>query len=131
MLRIAKNTPGVLDLSAVHDEHGIPVTLIGPSHRDVPDNEENNPVLQRVVELRWVTMTRLSVTSSDDTAETINTTQSPDVLPEDEKIANATTNEIDSGQTTTDVEPPIEPPVQPTVEPHPAPKPDRRSSRRT
>ncbi len=56
MLRIAKSTPGVLDLSAVKDEHGLPVTLIGPSHRDVPDHEGDNPVLQRIVELGWVTM---------------------------------------------------------------------------
>lgn len=56
MLRIAKSTPGVLDLSAVKDEHGLPVTLIGPSHRDVPNHEESNPVLQRIVELGWVTI---------------------------------------------------------------------------
>lgn len=56
MLRITKSTPGVLDLSAVKDEHGLPVTLIGPSYRDVPDHEESNPVLQRIVELGWVTV---------------------------------------------------------------------------
>lgn len=64
MLRITKHNPGVLDLSAVKDEHGIPVTLNGVSHRDVPDHEEHNPILQRVVDLRWVTLTRLPVTVS-------------------------------------------------------------------
>jgi hypothetical protein len=68
MLRIAKTTPGVLDLSAVKDEHGIPVTLVGPSHRDVPDHEENNPVLQRIVELRWVTVSKVSVEMPDSPA---------------------------------------------------------------
>ncbi len=66
MLRIAKNTPGVLDLSAVKDEQGLPVTLIGPSHRDVPDHEENNPVLQRVHELHWVTVSKVPVETPDD-----------------------------------------------------------------
>lgn len=65
MLRIAKTTPGVLDLSAVKDEHGIPVTLIGPSHRDVPDHEEGNPVLRRIVELRWVTVSKVPIETPD------------------------------------------------------------------
>ncbi len=70
MLRIAKSTPGVLDLSAVKDEHGIPVTLIGPSHRDVPDHEEDNPILQRIAELGWVTVSRVPVGTSDETPPT-------------------------------------------------------------
>ena len=65
MLRIAKTTPGVLDLSAVKDEHGVPVTLIGPSHRDVPDHEESNPVLRRIVELRWVTVSKVPIETPD------------------------------------------------------------------
>lgn len=66
MLRIAKSTPGVLDLSAVKDEHGLPVTLIGPSHRDVPDHEGDNLVLQRIVELGWVTLSRVPIATSDE-----------------------------------------------------------------
>jgi len=66
MLRIAKTSPGVLDLSAVKDEHGLPVVLNGPSHRDVPDHEESNPVLQRVVAVQWVTLARLPVDAPAD-----------------------------------------------------------------
>lgn len=66
MLRIAKTSPGVLDLSAVNDEFGLPVILNGPSHRDVPDHEESNPVLQRVVAVQWVTLTRLPVDAPAD-----------------------------------------------------------------
>jgi hypothetical protein len=66
MLRIAKTSPGVLDLSAVKDEHGLPVVLNGPSHRDVPDREGSNPVLQRVVAAQWVTLARLPVDVPDD-----------------------------------------------------------------
>jgi hypothetical protein len=64
MLRIAKSSPGILDLSAVKDEFGLPVTLNGESHRDVPDHEEDNPVLQRVRDMQWVTVTRLPVEAS-------------------------------------------------------------------
>lgn len=73
MLRITKNTPGVLDLSAVKDEHGLPVTLVGPSHRDVPDHEGDNPVLQRIVELGWVTVSAVPVE--------ISNTPSPEFAP--------------------------------------------------
>jgi hypothetical protein len=66
MLRITKTSPGVLDLSAVKDELGLPVILNGPSHRDVPDHEENNPVLQSVVTAQWVTVARLPVTAPED-----------------------------------------------------------------
>jgi len=68
MLRIAKTSPGVLDLSAVKDEFGLPVILNGPSHRDVPDHEESNPVLQRVVEVQWVTLTSVPIEASSDDA---------------------------------------------------------------
>lgn len=61
MLRIAKTSPGVLDLSAVNDEFGLPVVLNGPSHRDIPDHEGSNPVLQRVEAAQWVTVTKLPV----------------------------------------------------------------------
>lgn len=83
MLRIAKSTPGVLDLSPVKDEHGIPVTLIGPSHRDVPDHEGNNPVLERVVELKWVTVSKVPVETSDGTVLEASSglEQEPDPLP--------------------------------------------------
>lgn len=60
MLRIEKISPGVLDLSAVRDEVGVPVVLNGPSYRDVPDHEQDNPVLQRVRDARWVTVTPVS-----------------------------------------------------------------------
>jgi hypothetical protein len=59
MLRIAKSSPGILDLSAVKDEFGLPVTLNGASHRDVPDHEQDNPVLQRILSMQWVTVTKL------------------------------------------------------------------------
>lgn len=83
MLRIAKTTPGVLDLSAVKDEHGIPVTLVGPSHRDVPDHEESNPVLRRIVELRWVTVSKVSVEMPDGPASGTSSDLEPasDPLP--------------------------------------------------
>ena len=61
MLRIAKTTPGILDLSQVKDDRGLPVTLSGPSHRDVPDHEQDNPVLQRVINARWVTVSKVPV----------------------------------------------------------------------
>lgn len=66
MLRIAKNSPGILDLSAIKDEFGLPVTLNGPSHRDVPDHEEDNPILQRVRDMQWVTVARLPIGGSED-----------------------------------------------------------------
>lgn len=83
MLRIAKTTPGVLDLSAVKDEHGIPVTLIGPSYRDVPDHEESNPVLRRIVELRWVTVSKVSVETSNETASEVSSDPNLDPVPDD------------------------------------------------
>lgn len=87
MLRIAKSTPGVLDLSAVKDEHGLPVTLIGPSHRDVPDHEENNPVLQRVRELHWVTVSKVPVETSDDS--TLNALSSLEPTPDSPLVLDA------------------------------------------
>lgn len=68
MLRIAKSSPGILDLSAVKDEHGLPVTLNGASYRDVPDHEEDNPVLQRVRAMQWVTVTKVPLAPSLDEA---------------------------------------------------------------
>lgn len=72
MLRITKTSPGVLDLSAVKDEFGLPVVLNGPSHRDVPDLEESNLVLQRVVEAQWVTLTRLPIDVAVTQADILN-----------------------------------------------------------
>lgn len=66
MLRIAKSSPGVLDLSAVKDEFGLPVTLNGESYRDVPDHEEDNPILRRVRDMQWVTVTRLPINESEE-----------------------------------------------------------------
>ncbi len=80
MLRIAKTSPGVLDLSAVKDESGLPVILNGPSHRDVPDHEEENPVLQRVVAVQWVTLTRLPVDAPVDDQAFSNGPEASEVL---------------------------------------------------
>lgn len=83
MLRIAKTSPGVLDLSAVNDEFGLPVILNGPSHRDVPDHEESNPVLQRVVAVQWVTLTRVPVDAPvDDPAQDPGDPEAPNSTPE-------------------------------------------------
>ncbi len=79
MLRIAKSTPGVLDLSAVKDEYGLPVTLIGASYRDVPDHEESNPVLQRIVELGWVTVSHAPLKAVE--AETASIVIEPGTPP--------------------------------------------------
>lgn len=78
MLRIAKSSPGILDLSAVKDESGLPVTLNGASHRDVPDHEEDNPILQRVRDMQWVTVTRLPVDVPEDTATMVGETAPPE-----------------------------------------------------
>lgn len=65
MLRIAKSSPGVLDLSAIKDELGIPVILNGASHRDVPDHEQDNPILQRVLDMQWITVTQLPIAPAE------------------------------------------------------------------
>jgi cytoskeletal protein RodZ len=102
MLRIAKSTPGVLDLSAVKDEHGLPVTLIGASHRDVPDHEGDNPVLQRIVELGWVTMSPVPLAVPDEEPPT-------DSVPTiDQPPASTVTSdvEIDAKEPSTSAPPP-------------------------
>lgn len=93
MLRIAKSTPGVLDLSAVKDEHGLPVTLIGPSHQDVPDHERDNPVLQRIVELGWVTLSRVPIATSDEAPPAESDTLDP---PPIEKTSAGETSASDT-----------------------------------
>lgn len=99
MLRITKSTPGVLDLSAVKDEHGVPVTLNGVSHRDVPDHEENNPVLQRIVELRWVSVSPVPLGVVDDlpvstSAGAEDTEVPPAPLDTEHPSALAETNDV-------------------------------------
>lgn len=99
MLRIAKTSPGVLDLSAVKDEHGLPVILNGPSHRDVPDHEESNPVLQRIVAVQWVTLARLPVdVPADESVDDLGAPEAPIVANESETPETSETPSIeDSG----------------------------------
>lgn len=110
MLRIAKTTPGVLDLSAVKDEHGIPVTLAGPSHRDVPDHEENNPVLRRIVELHWVTVSKVPVETPDEIAPEASSDPVSDVPP-------PPLDPVITTEPVPDVPPPLDPVI--TTEPEP------------
>jgi len=86
MLRISKDSLGVLDLSQVKDEHGHPVILSGKSHRDVPDHEMNNEILQRVVDAGWVTVKKLSVTAvlPEPPPTTVTVAPPPDETPKAE-----------------------------------------------
>jgi hypothetical protein len=111
MLRIAKSSPGVLDLSAVKDEFGLPVTLNGESYRDVPDHEEDNPVLQRVRDMQWVTVTRLLVDASEE--RVVEASGPPP--PEDTTGGLPTSGEPASSAIVPPVETTDEPPALPEV----------------
>jgi hypothetical protein len=109
MLRIAKSSPGVLDLSSVKDEFGLPVTLNGESYRDVPDHELDNPVLQRVRDMQWVTVTKLPV-APETNESTVDepppaaepTTAGGDIPPEDASPPADSASPDGTEQTTSD-----------------------------
>lgn len=119
MLRIAKSSPGVLDLSAVKDEFGLPVVLNGASHRDVPDHEEDNPILRRVRDMQWVTVTHLPIDGPEEPSATtvppVETTGNPassEVVPP----AETTGEQLAPGdQASSEIVPPAETTGEPVV----------------